>query len=116
MDIRFSLAGKILVKPVLSNYISITVPPDDGINYYHNGRYAVMWKSSANIKNISIKLLWSYKNEPPLDFVLVANTENDGRFDITIDPGITPAKYYKLIVFDADNPATRDSRTVNIKR
>jgi hypothetical protein len=74
-----------------------------------------MWKTTGVINNIGIKLVWKYKDEPPLVYTLAASTPNDGREDIVITPNIPAIQYYKLIVFDTSDPKVQDSRTVNIK-
>jgi len=115
----FTLLGKIKIIAVSLKTIKITIPPKktppEYITFTRNGRYAVMWKTTGKINAVGIKLVWRYKNEPPLVYVLTPRTPNDGRHDIVITSNIPAIKYYKLIVFDADNPKIKHSRTVNIK-
>jgi len=111
----FTLLGKIkIIKPFRIKSISILYPKE-GFSYYRNGRFMVMWKSTGGIKNIGIKLVWTYKNEPPLIYKLAENIPNTGNYIVEITPNIPAVNYYKLHVYDYNKPNIQDKRTVNIE-
>lgn len=118
-DADFTVFGKIKIIPVVLKSIRITVPPKKApgqrVTYYRNGRYAVMWKTTGKINKIGIKLVWKYKDEPPLVYHLASGVPNNGRYDIVITPNIPAIQYYHMIVYDTANPKINDTRGVDIK-